>query len=106
MEIKLVIYNGRLSLFFPYDLDMVKKARSVPGAYWNKVRRCWDYPLSVQTYKALKDRFGVSLPEFEGNGRARVILDHRRYKTKPYDHQLEALRFLLKQFGVDCNEHS
>ncbi len=105
MENQLIAYDGRFYLLFPYNSAMVAKAKSIPGAHWNKVRRCWDYPLSVQTYSSIKREFGVTLPEFEnGSGsRGKVILGNRKYKTKPYDHQTEAVKFLLKQFGVDCD---
>jgi len=103
---RLIVDNGRLCLYFPYDPVLVARAKSIPGAHWNKIRKCWDYPLSVHTYQLIKERFSVSLPQFEnGNGsRAKIILGNRKYKTKPYDHQIEAIKFLLKQFGVDCDE--
>lgn len=100
---QLLIYDGYFYLSFPYDLELVRRAKGIPGAQWYKQRRMWRYPISEVTYNELKEKFGVSLLEFEqrNNNGYRVNLSTRKFKTKLYNHQEEGLKFLLQRMGVE-----
>ena|SRR3990167_2798323 len=99
---KLIIKNGAFYLFFAYDEKLVEKAKSIPGASWSKLERCWKYPLTKMTYYNLKKEFDIYHEEVEMSIK-KVTFELKKYKfkTKPYKHQIDAISFILGQFGVN-----
>ena len=99
----LTLVPPHFHLSFPYDEGMVLKAKSVPGAKWSKKLKVWIYPCTPRVYIALKAAFGVELPEVD------MILEVKTIpsicpKTTPYQHQKEAMAFVLEQFGLQVKE--
>lgn len=100
---QLFLNNGKLKLKFYYDPMLVRRVKTIPGAHWNPRERVWEFPNSLLVYQQIIKTFPVSLPQFrDGNG-AFVSLKNRAFKLKPYDHQLEAMKFILERFGVKCD---
>ncbi len=49
----------RIRVDLPYDPALIQKIRSVPGARWSAVQRCWHVPKTVETWQQLRMLFGA-----------------------------------------------
>ena len=99
---QLFLNNGKLKLKFYYDPVLIRRVKTIHGAHWNPKERVWEFPNSLLVYQQIIKNFPVSLPRFE-NGNGSMILKNREFKLKPYDHQVEAMKFILERFGIQCD---
>jgi hypothetical protein len=98
---KLEIENNQFKLIFPYDEFHVVKARQIPGCKWSKAKRAWFFPLSPKIYVQIKEIFDVSILEVDEMLKPKPIKKIQS-RTKLYNHQEEAVRFVLGQFGFEA----
>ena len=49
----------RIRVDLPYDPALIQKIRSVPGARWSAVQRCWHVPKTAETWQQLRILFGA-----------------------------------------------
>lgn len=101
---ELQVVGESIELRFLYDNELVKKAKSIPGARWSKKLTAWLYPASVLTYLKLTDTFHV----YDENAERQlelvpaINLDHHAYKKyQPRAHQYAGMTDLLTAFGVN-----
>ena len=93
-----VVKNGRILLKFPYDFITHTKVKAVPGGKFNKRKGAWEFPASPLVCAQLNEKLKCSWPleAFESGG---YPLERPVPKMKPFDHQAEAIDFLLNEFG-------
>lgn len=88
---------------FPQDdFELIGKANSIPGAKHVKKGGYWKWPLSVRTYRQLKDAFGVEHKELDSDIISRLILPHEnKPQEEPFArHQHRAVEACLKDFRL------
>ena len=103
MEVELTLKDGEFILTFPYDEVLVCGAKRVPGARWSKKHKHWHYPATPMVYAKLKEIFNLTLEEVEQE----LIVGTVKLpplKTEPFQHQREAMDFILKQFNLKAEE--
>ena len=93
----LQLSHHKLKLSFPYNHELIERAKSIPGARWEKYKRYWEYPATIYIYQQIKEKFNV---ELELPKQKQCDLNKHQFKTTPFAHQIEAVKFLLKKFGV------
>ena len=99
----LSIERGKFTLAFPYDAALVTSVRNLNCGVFNKPYRVWEFPLTAVAYKKLKT-LGLSHPDIESWLKSRskkIDLSKQHFKTTPLPHQIEALKFTLRMFGMD-----
>lgn len=86
----------KIRISFGFDPKMVERMHSL-GGIWSKKRACWEFAKTRVNYERLLER-GFHLPELP-----KQTIDLRRHapKTKPFAHQSEAMKVLLKKFGFE-----
>jgi hypothetical protein len=100
----LSLQENELVLSFPYDEALVTVVREIPGSRWDKKSRTWRFLLTPHTYMNIRETLDVSCEEVEQMlaTRARVNIDQHKFKTKPYDHQMEGLlKILINHYGME-----
>ncbi len=103
-QIILKIQNGRLLLFFPYNAEIIGKLQQIPSARFEKLYKAWSLPLTRVSYQNVVDSLEVKSPEIEEwlkKTRKKIKLSEWKFKTKPLPHQVEGIKFLLRQFNVE-----
>ena len=102
----LSVVNGALHLRFPaFDAGLVDRVRAIPCAAWSKVHGCWTFPLTATAYGIVVREFGVRCPEMEVALKpVRAKEKDLKFKTRPFRHRVEAVRFLLGRFGVEVEK--
>lgn len=104
MELKRVA--NKLILKFPYDDELLTKVKLIPSAQWNKTLKQWEFPCHEYVYRQIRATFKIQNAEIEHklNTMAKVNIKKYKFKTKPFQHQLEGVEFLLKRFGIEVME--
>ena len=92
--------NEQYSMFvsFPYDNKIVDVIRSLPTRFWNKDEKEWEVPLKKLQYLLdnLSDYdFDISGKYVELEKPKAVTPANFKFKTKPYEHQIEGFNFGL-----------
>lgn len=95
IKIKLTTENNKLNLSFSYDEEIIDMVKSIPSASWNKIEKKWEFPATISCYKKIKEKFGLS----DARKEMPIEIDWNKLKTKPFDHQKEAIKFLLDLFS-------
>jgi len=112
----ITVSNGRLRLFSRFE-DR-ERAKSVAGRIWNEAERCWEYPLRPEILQALVQAFPgakvdpkVRIAIAEISEREVLVAQVKAqrwedvepvdypFKTKPFAHQMAAMRIVLKIWG-------
>ena len=101
--IKLTLKGGKFFLSFPFNHALITAMHRLP-ATWNKRTLVWELPATRATYEAIKSETGATLPELEDLRPKTVDLSLYEYKTKPFNHQAEAVEFMLRQFGFEVKK--
>lgn len=96
---KLFCKNQKLYLQFLYDEKIIEKVKELPAAKWDKTCKAWTFPATSVCYDNIKEKFGVEIDEFEG--KIKLSMKDFEFKIKPYEHQLEAIYFILKKWGFE-----
>lgn len=52
---------GRIEVAFPYNDQLVRKMKAVPGARWQRTSRTWTVPRDMDTCRTLRNAFGAGL---------------------------------------------
>ena len=99
--------NGDYSLFitFEYNVTVVDIMRSQQIRYWHADNKCWELPLKslnklkteLANYKVTiidKDNVLEKIKQLETT--KTLIPDNYKFKTKPFEHQLEGIEYGLK----------
>ena len=103
-EVQLFLDENKFKLNIPYgckDFQLkVSQAKTIGGYFWNKNMKFWEYPATKEVYLRIKLLFEVELEEIE-NHLNREVIDTRNYDYiyPPFEHQGEAIRHILNQFG-------
>lgn len=93
--------NGDFSLYvsFPYDNRIVTGIREFPTKWWHADNKEWELP--IKKLGELVDKFPEQ--EFDITGlyvpmekKQAVIPEGFEFKTKPFEHQMDALRYGLE----------
>ena len=92
--------NEQYSMFisFPYDNKIVDTIRSLPTRFWNKDEKEWEVPLKKLQYLLdnLSDYdFDISGKYVELEKPKAVTPANFKFKTTPYEHQIEGFNFGL-----------
>lgn len=112
----ITVAGDRLRLFSRYE-DR-EAAKSIQGRQWNPEEKCWEYPLREETMAALVRAFPgakvdpkVRLGLAEAAEREALVAQAKAqgwedaepvdypFKTKPFAHQMAAMRIVLKIWG-------
>lgn len=96
---KLFCKNQKLYLQFPYDEKIIEKVKELPAAKWDKTCKAWTFPATSVCYDNIKEKFGVKIDEFEI--KKKLTLKNYKFKVSLYQHQLEAVYFILKKWGFE-----
>lgn len=101
---KSVKCNGDYSLFvsFEYDERIINVIRSFPSRYWNPNEKNWEVPFNklAELLERLQDyEFELTGPYIPVERKEVAIPKDFKFKTKPYDHQLDAFKF-----GINHNK--
>jgi len=127
-QIKIDYAGKYVEVRFAYDPRLTIIMQNAPAAQWNRYRRCWQMPPNDITIKWTKDfeilwpgikverskKFIKFIETRESNvnavincrksiSRPLASVDNADYKLKPYPHQLEALRFLMRRIKIGKN---
>lgn len=73
------------------------------GQYVNGV---WFFPLQESICKELWEKAGIWHQEIEKQLKAKKIsvdLKKYRFKSKPFQHQIEGMIFILNRFGIEAH---
>ena len=117
-------YNGKdIEARFPYHPRLVSVMQiSIPGRRWNGKKKCWLLPANEITAKWI-EQFNLLFPDIKLIQKASVkkfltgrkekseicetikgkitdplkSVDQAEYKLKPYNHQFEALRYIVRR---------
>ncbi len=49
--------ESRIRVNLPYDQALIQKIRSVPGARWSALHRCWHVPKTAEAWRQLRELF-------------------------------------------------
>ena len=95
--------NNTLCLDFSYNERLVNIAKNISGAHWNKSKVRWEYPCTEFVYRKIKGKFNMRIESIEKELNKKITVDLSKYKFKtvPYQHQREGVKFLLERFGVE-----
>ena len=93
--------NEQYSMFvsFPYDNKIVDVIRNLPTRFWNKDTKEWEVPLKKLEY--LLDNLSDFDFDISGKyvtlGKPKAVTpDNFKFKTEPYEHQIEGFNFGLQ----------
>lgn len=92
--------NSDWSIFvsFPYDINIIDTIRSFPYKWWNAENKEWELPLEKLgnlVDKLPDEEFDITGPYVSMNKEVEVP-EGFEFKTKPFQHQLEAFHYGLK----------
>ena len=92
--------NEQYSMFvsFPYDNKIVDVIRNLPTRFWNKDTKEWEVPLKKLEYlldKLSDFDFDISGKYVELEKPKAVTPVNFKFKTTPYEHQIEGFNFGL-----------
>ena len=93
--------NGEWSMFlsFPYNSEVIEVVRSFPSKWWHADNKEWELPLDKLgklTEKLPKQEFEISGPYVSFAKEEVKIPDGFEFKTKPFQHQIEAFEYGLQ----------
>lgn len=95
-------HQDRIAVKFPYDPELVAKIQKIPGSMWDKFYKVWTVPATIEAYKNLKKLTGTSCKEIEQSSKRQIIcLKNYKFKTAPFSHQIEGIKFILNHFNVE-----
>lgn len=97
---KAVKCNNEWSMFlsFPYDTEILDVVRSFPFKWWNADNKEWELPvdkLGALTSKLPEQEFEIEGP-YVSLKKDIKIPEGFEFKTKPFEHQLEAFEYGLQ----------
>lgn len=97
------IKNGNMSAYikFPYNQRIVDEIRSYPFRYYTPDQTAWEVPIDrVEMFiKKMKDfdiKLEGNLSVFNNKRKELVLPEGFKFKTKPYEHQIDGVEFGLK----------
>ena len=97
------IKNGNMSAYikFPYNQRIVDEIRSYPFRYYIPDQTAWEVPIDrVEMFiKKMKDfdiKLEGNLSVFNNKRKELVLPEGFKFKTKPYEHQIDGVEFGLK----------
>ena len=92
--------NGEWSLYvtFPYEDKIVDVIRSFPSRFYDKDKKEWELPF--KSFKSLVDQlpeydFDITGKYIQTKREARTVPANFKFKTKPFDHQIEGFNYGL-----------
>lgn len=86
-------YSGYLS--FKFDYSILEIIKALPVRFWLPEQKEWEVPTDV--LPILREKMEVNeLNELPGNTAKLNNLDKFEFKTKPFDHQLEGVKYGLE----------
>ena len=93
--------NGDFSLYvsFPFDLHIVNQIRELPYKSWHAEDKEWEIPvkyLGTLTEKLPEQGFDITGAEEAFKKKEVVIPKNFEFKTKPFEHQLDAFMYGLE----------
>lgn len=93
--------NGDWAMFldFPYDNEVIEVVRSFPSKWWHADKKVWELPLDKLgklTEKLPKQEFNIEGPYVSFAKKEVKIPDGFEFKTKPFQHQVEAFEYGLQ----------
>ena len=93
--------NGEWAMFlsFPYNSEVIEVVRSFPSKWWHADNKEWELPLDKLgklTEKLPKQEFEISGPYVSFAKEEVKIPDGFEFKTKPFQHQIEAFEYGLQ----------
>ena len=102
MLVQFYVDKKALCLEFPYNERLIGIAKSIPGAHWVKKQGRWEYPATEYIYYRIKEGFKIEIDDVESKLKypKTVKISKHQFKTKPFDHQIEAMKFILEKLGV------
>lgn len=71
------------------------------------VKDVWFFPLQESICKELWEKAGIWHQDIEKHLKAKklsVDLKKYRFKTKPFAHQIEGMKFILNRFGIEARD--
>lgn len=96
--VEIIVDEGNLHIKTEYSPDVVKFMRSRPVRHWDTIKREWTLPesdleIALELFVNLGFEYNLTYmkPEIVNN-----IPDWYEFKTKPFEHQKEAVSFGLK----------
>ena len=104
VEIKEIV--NKLVIKFPYNEELIKKVKTIPSAQWNKSLKQWEFPRHEYIYRQLITAFNLHSSELEQrlNSKIKISIKQHKFKTQPFQHQMEGVKFLLNRFGIEVVE--
>ncbi len=90
--------NGFESMFirFPYDKDLVGIVRGLSSRYWHKESKEWEAPISeLNTLLSQTQNWDITITGNIQNEEIKNIPTNYQFKLKPYDYQLEGIKYGL-----------
>lgn len=93
--------NGDYSLFisFPYNVRIIDTIREFPSKFWHRDNTEWELPLK-QLGKFIDmhpdQEFDITGPYISFNKETVSIPDNFQFKTKPFEHQMDAFQYGLQ----------
>lgn len=96
--IKIKIEKDSMFLSFPYDSHMVDVIREFPNRKWDKENKEWQLPLEKLDKlisKLPEQEFEITGEYVEMGQKEVKIPDGFSFKTKPFQHQLDAFKYGL-----------
>lgn len=92
---------GEYSLFisFPYNMEIVNILRELPTRYWHKDDKEWEVPeTSMKSLLSDLHNYEVKILHKELlTEKPNIKFDKFNFKTKPFQHQIEAFRYGLNK---------
>lgn len=92
---------GLSSLFvsFDYNAAIVEAIKTLPNYTYNKKTYTWELPVTnlakmLELFNGLDD-ISLMLLKDEPNIKSNITIDTTNYKTKPFEHQIEAVEYGL-----------
>lgn len=101
---KLKEYNSAF-VSFPYNEQIISYLRRMPVRYYIQETKQWEIPTTlIPNFKLAFESYGITIIDnsVQDNVEAReadiddTILNGYEFKTKPFEHQLEAIKYGLK----------
>jgi len=94
------IEGNKIGIKFQYDIETIKKIKSIPGREWNPLYKRWELPNTAQTLEELRqqgfDISNVEIQKEEANKNIKKVFSEMKAKIKEtypflFDFQTEAV---------------
>ena len=91
VTVKRIHHRGavQLALFFPYDRDLLKHVRRLPGIRWSQTHKCWYLPDTKENFKVLfrvfKDVAWLDISHLRPEGKSKRRSTSRTARSSPLE---------------------